>query len=189
MSVWERVQASNESAWAAYEARVLAGTQPDLPGANLQFLLVANALYLSVTALLYMVMRRQESGFNIKRLITVYNVTCVLAAGYCAVSACSSLFGGQERKCSCDMHRLLYVHAQVHIILYKLRKPGTFACNGAADTQREGHHLAWVFWVFYAQKFWEFCDTWFFILRRSFRQVPPHLILCTLAHRIAASVL
>jgi len=30
---------------------------------------------------------------------------------------------------------------------------------------------AHVFWVFFAQKFWEFLDTWFFLLRKSFRQV------------------
>jgi len=31
--------------------------------------------------------------------------------------------------------------------------------------------MAHLFWVFYAQKFWEFLDTWFFIMRKSFRQV------------------
>ena len=31
--------------------------------------------------------------------------------------------------------------------------------------------MAFIFWVFYAQKYWEFLDTWLFILRKSYRQV------------------
>merc|ERR1740121_2778641 len=42
---------------------------------------------------------------------------------------------------------------------------------GSSDDNGHASFLAHVFWVFYAQKFWEFFDTWFFILRKSFRQV------------------
>lgn len=31
--------------------------------------------------------------------------------------------------------------------------------------------MAFAFWFFFAQKFWEFLDTWFFILKKNFRQV------------------
>merc|ERR1719183_2690588 len=51
-----------------------------------------------------------------------------------------------------------------------------FVCNrtaipGEGDDDGHAGFLAHVFWVFYAQKFWEFLDTWFFIMRMSFRQV------------------
>merc|ERR550514_432019 len=56
------------------------------------------------------------------------------------------------------------------MIRAKLSNPGRFACN-PTDRTEDGEYLAWVFWVFFAQKFWEFLDTFFFILRKSFRQV------------------
>lgn len=31
--------------------------------------------------------------------------------------------------------------------------------------------MGWLIYVFFLQKFWEFLDTWIFILRKSFRQV------------------
>lgn len=31
--------------------------------------------------------------------------------------------------------------------------------------------LGWAIWLFYIQKYWEFLDTWFFLLRGSLRQV------------------
>jgi hypothetical protein len=34
-----------------------------------------------------------------------------------------------------------------------------------------------VFVIFYAQKFFEFLDTYFFVLRKSFRQVRGHFAL------------
>eukprot|EP00656_Telonema_subtile_P006214 TRINITY_DN12850_c0_g1_i3.p1 TRINITY_DN12850_c0_g1~~TRINITY_DN12850_c0_g1_i3.p1 ORF type:complete len:301 (-),score=60.90 TRINITY_DN12850_c0_g1_i3:243-1145(-) len=51
---------------------------------------------------------------------------------------------------------------------YKYNHPGTFMCNPLPEQDSE---LTWLFWVFYAQKYWEFLDTWVFILRCSFRQV------------------
>ena len=138
----ERISVSLERGFADYDARVAAGTQPETPGANPNFLIAANAIYITTTMLLYVAMKKRTKGFEIKGIITVYNLTCVVAAGYCAV----------------------------HIALYKYHHPGKFVCNEMAEGE-DGEWLAWVFWVFYAQKFWEFLDTWFFILRRSFRQV------------------
>merc|ERR1719238_925444 len=51
-----------------------------------------------------------------------------------------------------------------------------FVCNttitpGDKSDSGNAAFLAHVFWVFFAQKFWEFLDTWFFLLRMSFRQV------------------
>jgi elongation of very long chain fatty acids protein 4 len=42
---------------------------------------------------------------------------------------------------------------------------------GSPEDNGNAAFVAHVFWVFYAQKFWEFFDTFFFILRKSFRQV------------------
>merc|ERR1711879_465129 len=52
----------------------------------------------------------------------------------------------------------------------------SFVCNktivpGSNGDDGHARFMATVFWVFYAQKFWEFFDTWFFIMRKSFRQV------------------
>jgi len=44
-------------------------------------------------------------------------------------------------------------------------------CNPDIYDTPEGKRLAWYLRVFFLQKFWEFFDTWFFILRKSFRQV------------------
>jgi len=93
-------------------------------------------------------MSKRTTGVNdkmIKKVIMVYNAVCVFLAGYVVVG-------------------MLY---------YKMQEPGKFVCNVSArvDDPEAAKFIAWVFWVFYAQKFWEFCDTWFFILRRSFRQV------------------
>jgi hypothetical protein len=138
----QRISVSLDRGFVEYEARVAAGTQPETPGAYPDFMIVANAIYITVTVILYIAMKKRTKGFEIKGIITVYNLTCVVAAGYCAV----------------------------HIALYKYHHPGKFVCNELVEGE-DGEWLAWVFWVFYAQKFWEFLDTWFFILRRSFRQV------------------
>jgi hypothetical protein len=138
----ERISISFTKGFAEYDARVAAGSQPTGPGAHPDFLLVANAIYISTTVLIYMVMRQRAKGFDIKPIIAVYNLSCVIAAGYCAV----------------------------HLAIYKYHHPGRFVCNELIEGE-DGEWLAWIFWVFYAQKFWEFLDTWFFLLRRSFRQV------------------
>ena len=101
----ERFTASLDGAFAAYDERVAAGTQPSTPGATPGFLIFANAGYVLITAALYFAMQRREKGFEIKGIITVYNLSCVIAAGYCAV----------------------------HIILYKYQHPGSLACNALVE--------------------------------------------------------
>lgn len=145
-SVVKRITDSASTSQAALEARLAAGQQPSLPYANMGFLLSANAVYVVVTFVLYQIMKNQEKKnapkLKLKSVLLVYNLTCILAAGYCAVM----------------------------ILLHKFRYPGRFACNDMLRDEPNAH-LPFVFWAFYAQKFWEFLDTWFFILRRSFRQV------------------
>jgi elongation of very long chain fatty acids protein 4 len=117
-------------------------------GAGTDFLVAANVAYVGITLLLYLVMKRQVAGFQIKRIIAVYNLTCVVAAGYVVIE----------------------------LVTFKYRRLWTghnkFSCNTLIeDSVEDRNHIAFVFWFFYAQKFWEFLDTWFFILRKSFRQV------------------
>jgi len=141
-SVYNRVIETIAQGKYSYEQRVEAGTQPDLPFVNAKSLLIGNALYFGITFVLYLIMSRKKTPFGLKPLIAVYNAICVFLAGYV-------VYG---------------------IIRYKLKHPGNFACN-PVDLSEDGKYLAWIIWVFLAQKFWEFADTWFFILRKSFRQV------------------
>lgn len=139
---YERGLTSWNEAWIDYEARVEQGIQPSLPGVDTKTMVAGNLAYLMICALLYLVMSQRKEGFRLKSVIVVYNAICVLLAGYVVVG----------------------------ILLYKLETPGSFACN-PLDTSKRGQQMAFIFWVFYAQKYWEFLDTWFYILRRSFRQV------------------
>lgn len=126
------------------EIRESQGIQPYFAFSGTQNLMKANFLYFCVTAALYIWMQGRKTGFNIKPLIAVYNFICVLLAGY-----------------------VVYGIAWVKLS----SSSGKFVCMEGATQDSECLYLAHIFWVFYIQKFWEFLDTWFFILRRSFRQV------------------
>merc|ERR550514_2085589 len=52
------------------------------------------------------------------------------------------------------------------MIRAKLSNPGRFACN-PTDRTEDGEYLAWVFWVFFAQKFWEFLNAVVHVLMYS----------------------
>lgn len=140
--MFQRVANSWSIAWYDYEQRISLGIQPKLPGANLITMVIGNALYLVISLVLYLVMKKQKEGFQLKRLMIWYNIVCVLLAGYVVVG----------------------------ILLFKLENKGSFACNDLL-TNGAGQDMAFIFWVFYVQKYWEFLDTFLYILRKSFRQV------------------
>ena len=48
----ERISLSVEKSFVDYDARVAAGTQPETPGAYPDFMIVANAIYITITMLL-----------------------------------------------------------------------------------------------------------------------------------------
>lgn len=133
------------------EKRVTQGVQPSLPFTQVPFLAGSSAFYLIFTCALHKYMKQRASPFAckpFKSILLVYNFICVLLAGY-------------------------VVWGIGYVLLNSPRK---FVCNtlvsAKEDTENDhGNFLAQVFWVFYAQKFWEFLDTWFFLLRKSFRQV------------------
>eukprot|EP00937_MAST-01D_sp_MAST-1D-sp2_P001867 g1867.t1 len=145
-----RCMDSKKAAEAAFHARRELGTQPSITEVGTSFTTLAalNVGYLLVTWLLYRFMQRREGDFKaqLKPVIFVYNALCVALAGYVVWGIAQHKLTGEGRD-----------------------EP--FACNDGARTDPTGKQLAFVFWVFYAQKFFEFADTWFFILRRSFRQV------------------
>lgn len=142
VNAFSRFNTSWQEAMIMYEDRQERGLQPPLPGADLQTMVWGNVMYLTVCGVLYLTMLNRKEGLNLKPVIVCYNIICVVLAGYVVVG----------------------------IILFKLDTPGTFACNPLL-TNAKGQDMAFIFWVFYAQKYWEFCDTWFYILRKSFRQV------------------
>lgn len=139
----ERIQSSYQYGLNEQRARELAGIQPTLPYTDLDFIVKSNLFYFTMTYFLYSYMQRQEKGFDLKGIIFYYNVLCVFLAGAVVVGVLS------------------------HWARYGLH---SFVCN-PEDRGEKGHELAYVFYLFYAQKFIEWADTWFFILRRSFRQV------------------
>lgn len=148
--MWARFSNSYVAEWKLWEGRSAAGTQPTQPFTSIQFLVCANAFYLGLTFVLYHYMHTRNAFAckSFKNILLVYNLTCVLAAGYVVVG-----------------------------IIYVLRAyPFRFVCNdtvvsGSEDDPGYASLMAHLFYVFYAQKFWEFLDTWFFLLRKSFRQV------------------
>ena len=156
----DRVSTSFETSHSAYLLRLANGTQPrygleGLP-AWLAFLDphntiavgAANVAYLVICAVLTILIKARGSGFKaegmMKALMLVYNAVCMLLAGYVAVG-------------------ILYVKAT--------GDPGTFACNKMDLVTAQGRWLAHFIWVYYAQKYWEYLDTWIFILKASWRQV------------------
>jgi elongation of very long chain fatty acids protein 4 len=151
VEIASRFVASYRHEESLYEKRVSAGTQPSAPLTSVQFLVGVSLFYLVFTGALHRYMKQRSSPFQckpFKTILLVYNFTCVLLAGYV-------VWG---------------------IVYCLINAPRKFVCNtlALADAEGEKQHasfLAHVFWVFYAQKFWEFLDTWFFLLRKSFRQV------------------
>mmetsp|Transcript_30624 Transcript_30624/g.55872 ORF Transcript_30624/g.55872 Transcript_30624/m.55872 type:complete len:400 (-) Transcript_30624:58-1257(-) len=134
-----------------WEERVRLKQQPNLPWTSTQFLISANVFYLTTTFVLYKIMKARKEPLNckaFKSILLFYNLTCVLAAGYVVVGILYAM-----------------LNTNFKFVCNKTMVPGSKEDNGYAS------FLAHVFWVFYAQKFWEFLDTWFFILRKSFRQV------------------
>eukprot|EP00928_Gymnodinium_smaydae_P009333 TRINITY_DN1347_c0_g1_i1.p1 TRINITY_DN1347_c0_g1~~TRINITY_DN1347_c0_g1_i1.p1 ORF type:complete len:425 (+),score=96.80 TRINITY_DN1347_c0_g1_i1:67-1275(+) len=135
-----------------WKERVAAGQQPELPGTSIEFLVCVNVFYLSFTFGLHYYMKRRAQPFAckpFKSILMVYNFICVCLAGY-----------------------VVWGIATFHAATpYSFVGNPTVVPGTAEDKKAMAAFGAHVFWMFYAQKFWEFLDTWFFLLRKSFRQV------------------
>mmetsp|Transcript_13433 Transcript_13433/g.20973 ORF Transcript_13433/g.20973 Transcript_13433/m.20973 type:complete len:393 (-) Transcript_13433:449-1627(-) len=158
IQAYGRAISSYSLALEQYEQRVLESTQPYSSGINSfnvvtqeRLLVSANLFYLAITGLLFVKMKRRveaRKGVHkpeprrLRWTLALYNASNVIISSYIAIE----------------------------VLQYKLRHKSAFMCN-ALNTDPDGQRLAWVFYLFFLQKLWEFMDTWFFLLRKSFRQV------------------
>ena len=132
-----------------YNIRVKDGSQPRFPIVNVfnvdtnnNLLLLMNATYVLVTMGLFLYMKRRTQPFRLRWVLVSYDALNVLLAAYISFST----------------------------LKYKLGHAGLLLCN-PLSSDSEGYSIARVFVLFYLQKFLEFLDTWFFLLRKSSRQV------------------
>lgn len=152
---WSRSTVSFARAMEEYHVRVQDGLQPQVPWLDFynvyvqyNFVCWANIIYLLLTMALYMYMRKQSVGFRLRWVLVTYDAINVAAMTY----------------------------VTIEILLYKYRHGNMLICN-TLNNDADGHRLARIFVLFYAQKYFEFLDTWLFLLRKSFRQVTfLHLI-------------
>ena len=125
------------------EERRAAGTQ--YWEVNMDLLIYGNVAYFVILLLLRWWMKDRDA-YNPRLFMQMYNLSCVVLAGISGVC----------------------------IGLYKLNHiGGKFVCNerGTQLNDTADGLLQWGFWFFYHQKFWEFLDTFIFMLRKSYRQV------------------
>jgi hypothetical protein len=146
---WARSISSYTRSLEAYNARLRDGVQPSTPfinvfdvDQNLVVLCIGNSLYILITMSLFLYMKKREKGFQLRWLLVIYDAFNVILSSYIAVST----------------------------LRYKLSSAGLLLCNPIA-TDTAGYRIAKVFVLFYFQKYVEFIDTWFFLLRKSSRQV------------------
>lgn len=135
----------------------------------------------------------QKAFGQLKPVLTIYNLLNVLLSSYISYAIVAYKFTQNVR-----------THARTHAFAFafacyaispsfpairpsiRVHTQPAFICN----TLPPGDHgLAPVLCLFYLQKFFEFFDTYFFILRKSFRQVrmPLPSALTVPSHRIGPS--
>lgn len=146
---WARFSFSYSKSLDFYNIRVKSGLQPSAPFLNVfdtkyqyTIMIVANCLYILITLFLSLYMKKKKSGYRLRWILVFYDALNVCLAAYVSYST----------------------------IMYKFRHGGMLLCNPLSH-DLEGSKMATVFALFYLNKYIEFFDTWFFILRKSFRQV------------------
>eukprot|EP00601_Ochromonadales_sp_CCMP2298_P009380 CAMPEP_0173263364 /NCGR_PEP_ID=MMETSP1142-20121109/27323_1 /TAXON_ID=483371 /ORGANISM="non described non described, Strain CCMP2298" /LENGTH=361 /DNA_ID=CAMNT_0014198673 /DNA_START=243 /DNA_END=1324 /DNA_ORIENTATION=- len=144
-----RSMLSYSQALQHYNIRVKEDLQPSFPILNLfnyevqnGFLCAANLFYLCVTLVLFTYMKKRPNGYRLRWVLVIYDAVNVLLASYIAFRT----------------------------LQYKIHHGGLLLCNPLMNDV-EGYRISRVFLLFYLQKYFEFLDTWFFILRKSSRQV------------------
>ena len=146
---WARSVGSYSRSIEMYKIRVADGTQPSFPLINVfdvktnnLLIWTMNFIYIFVTAAIFLYMKRRSKGFRLRWLLCVYDALNVVLAAYISLQT----------------------------LKYKLGHSGLLLCN-PISIDAEGYNIARVFVLFYMQKYLEFFDTWFFLLRKSSRQV------------------
>ena len=131
-----------------------------LPLDSLSFLVGANAAYLGVVALLLVVCfnAKQQPRFRglansavLRNIIAAYNVVCITLAAAVVVMLVQYKLARWRADTNGD---------ESHAV-----------CTKANMANGDGAPLVNAMWLFYGQKFWEYLDTVFFILKGSRRQV------------------
>lgn len=116
-----------------------------LPGTSVEFLVAGNIFYFVTLAALTLWMSRREP-FKLLQFMRLYNLTCVLLAG----AVCYGIIE--------------------HIIKY--RSIAFVGNTKYLDARTEaGAHFNFFMWLYYIQKFWEFLDSFIFILRHKWNQL------------------
>jgi len=110
------------------------------------FLIGANIFYLLAVWALYTYMKFRPSPFNCKWPLLVHNLGSMGFACYVSIGIIHVLTSGN--------------------LLFMCNGPGANISTGTGNVL-----LGHLYTVFYLQKFVEFFDTWFFILRKSFREL------------------
>jgi hypothetical protein len=139
----ERITTSYEQSMQQLGARRVAGHQHW--EADMSFLGAANIFYLTTLAVLRWFMQRR-AAYDPKLLMQLYNVSCVVLAAISGIAIAAHKW--QQRD-------------------------GTFVCNkrGAQLGDTKDGLLTFGIYFYYYQKYWEFMDTFIFMLRKSDRQV------------------
>lgn len=98
--------------------------------------------FLGILALLQY-MKKREAFSHLRPIMAVYNVICICLASYC-------------------------VYGTIH---YSITRSVRFVCNEVDFNDPAVKPMLLVHYVFYIQKYFEFIDTFFFILRKNYRQL------------------
>eukprot|EP00041_Stephanoeca_diplocostata_P009438 m.145534 g.145534 ORF g.145534 m.145534 type:complete len:255 (-) comp17736_c0_seq1:661-1425(-) len=143
-NIFLRCLASWEPTWTQLRAREETGAAWNAFDEGLmgwRFLAGANVFYFVMLYTLHTFMKNREP-FSCSMFMKVYNLVCVVLAGSSA-----------------------YYMARGKLI------QTNFVCNINADGTEAGNLLMIGSKLFYAQKFWEYLDTFIFLLRKKSRQV------------------
>lgn len=145
---WARSTTSYLRSLDYYNSRTKEHVQPKTSFINLfdpqqqnLVMITANLAYLLITMLLFIYMKKRQS-LKLRWYLVIYDAINVALGAYIAIS----------------------------IIRYKVNFNGLLLCNSLSHDV-EGYKIARIYVLFYLQKYFEFIDTWFFILRKSSRQV------------------
>ncbi|KAK8807430.1 hypothetical protein WA158_004189 [Blastocystis sp. Blastoise] len=143
MTFFEHFIASFHESQAFRAEQIAQGTLSEIPLLNWKFCLLMNIFYFVTLKFLFKFMEKRE-GYKLRTFMIFYNISCVILASTC-------LYGG-----------IVYYYFKSHAGLY---------CNNLDYNSPNTKAVIFYYCVFHFQKYWEFLDTFIFILRKSYRQV------------------
>eukprot|EP01147_Barroeca_monosierra_P004170 gene4170-6517_t len=141
----ERFLSSFRTASEAFQHKFENGHLEPHLGLNFPFLIGGNIFYFVMLAVLYLIMRNRKP-FMLTNFMRLYNLSCVVLAG----SVCYGVIDNYIR----------------YGTIYYVGNPDRL------DARTDGgRHLLWYIWLYYIQKYWEFLDSFIFILRHKWNQL------------------